>query len=104
MFFACTMISPRNTSSIDVDLADYFLGIRKWFLSIVAVLLIFFSFDGPLFGTEPVFNELRAVQLLIVAIAVWGIMSANRRLHTVSSVGVLFIICVAVFIRFLPGQ
>jgi hypothetical protein len=104
MFFACTMISPRNTTTIDVDLSDYFLRIRKWFLSIFAVLLVFFSFDGPLFGTEPLLNGLRAVQLSIVAISILGVFSANRRFHTAASVGVLLILCVGVVIRFLPGQ
>ena len=104
MFFACTMISPRNTTTNDVDLSDYFLNIRKWFLSIFAVLLVFFSFDGPLFGTEPLLNELRVVQLSIVAISIFGIYSANRRFHTAASIGVLLILCIGVFIRFLPGQ
>ncbi len=104
MFFACTMINPRNTATIDVDLSDYFLRVRKWFLSIYALLMIFFSFDGPLFGTEPLLNELRTVQLSIVLISLLGIVSANRRFHTAASVCVLLILCVGVFIRFLPGQ
>lgn len=104
MFFACTVINPRNTTSIDVDLFDYFLTIRKWFLMIFAVLLIFFSFDGPLFGTEPLLNALRATQFSIVAITLSGIFSANRRFHTAASASVLAILSVAVFIRFLPGQ
>jgi hypothetical protein len=104
MFFACTMISPRSTATIDVDLSDYFLRNRKWFLSILAVLLVFFSFDGPLFGTEPLLNELRAAQLSIVAISTFGIYSANRHFHKAASIGVLLILCIAVFIRFLPGQ
>jgi hypothetical protein len=104
MFFACTMISPRKAISTDVDLSDYFLGIRKWFLAIIAVIMVFFSFDGPLFGTEPLLNELRAAQLSLVAIAIWGVFSANRRFHTAAAASVLFILCVAMFIRFLPGQ
>lgn len=104
MFFACTMISPRKTTSTDVDLSDYFLSTRKWFLTVIAVIMVFFSFDGPLFGTEPLLNELRAAQWLIVAIAIGGVISASRRFHTAASTGVLLILCVAVFIRFLPGQ
>ena len=104
MFFACTMISPRKTASTDVDLSDYFLSIRKWFLTVFAVLMVFFTFDGPLFGTEPLLNELRAIQFLIVAIAIWGVFSANRRFHMAAAASVVFILCVGVFIRFLPGQ
>jgi len=104
MFFACTMISPRNTTTIDVDISDHFLGIRKWFLSIFVVLMVCFTFDGPLFGTEPLLNELRAVQLSVVAISIFGVFSENRRFHTAASVGVLLSLCVGVFIRFLPGQ
>ncbi len=104
MFFACTMISPRNTTTVDIDISDHFLGIRKWFLSIFAVLMVCFTFDGPLFGTEPFLNEIRAVQFALVAISVLGVFSASRRFHTAVSVGILLSLCVGVFIRFLPGQ
>ena len=104
LFFACTVISPRNHSSADVDLADYFLGIRKWFLSIFAVVLVLFALDGPLLGTEPWLNELRVTQFFVVAVAILGIFSASRRFHLAASIGVLLILCIAVFIRFLPGQ
>ena len=104
MFFACAMISPRNPTTTEIDLADYFLGIRKWFLSIIAVVMVCFSFDGPLFGTEPLLNELRAVQMSIVTISILGVFSANRLFHTAASVGVLLVLCVGVFIRFMPGQ
>ena len=102
MFFACTMISPRHAASVDV--LDHFLGIRRWFLSIVAVLMLLFSFDGPLFGTEQLLNKLRAVQFSIAAIAIAGIFSANRRFHVAASIFVLLCLCAGVSIRFLPGR
>jgi hypothetical protein len=104
MFFACTMLSPRNTMSTDVDLVDHFFGIRKWFLSTFALIMILFGFDGPLFGTEQWLNKLRAVQLLIAALAIWGIFSSNRRVHTSVSLAILLGIVAAVVIRYLPGQ
>ena len=104
MFFACTMIIPRITTSTNVDLSDYFQSIRKWFLTVFAVIMVFVSFDGPLFGTEPLLNELRAAQSLLVAIAICGVFSSNRRFHTAVSASVLVFLCVAVFIRFLPGR
>ena len=104
MFFACTLIHPRTTASNDVDLADHFLGNRKLFLSVFVVIVVFFSFDGPFFGTEPLVNELRVVQMSIVGMTMWGIFSRNRHVQTAISTIVLLSIGVGVVIRFLPGQ
>lgn len=104
MFFACTMISPKNIMSIDVHVADHFLGIRKWFLSVFALIMILFALDGPLFGTEQLLNELRAVQMSITVLAICGVFSANRRVHASISLAILFCLGAGAVIRFLPGQ
>ena len=60
--------------------------------------------DGPLFGTEKLLNELRAVQMLIAVLAIFGVFSANRRVHASISLAILFCLGAGAVIRFLPGQ
>jgi len=104
MFFAATVINPRNLAGGQTDLASYFLDIRKPFLTVVTAMMVLSSLDGPLFRTEPAFNSLRAVQFLIIALPVWGYLSDSRRIQSVVAFAVLASLCANVMFRFLPGR
>ena len=103
MFFAATIISPRDQSAEVIDLKDHFLNIRQFFLSVFIVMLVLFTFDGPLFGTEEPFNVLRATQAFLFAMAVWGLVTDNSRVHLAISLAVLVAVFGFAIIRFLPG-
>ena len=103
MFFAASMISPRDRKTDVVDLADHFLSIRQLFLAVFLAMLTLFTFDGPLFGTEQAFNGLRMTQMFLGAMAVWGMVSASRRVHVAIALAVLAGVLAVVIIRFLPG-
>jgi peptidoglycan/LPS O-acetylase OafA/YrhL len=80
------------------------LAVAKLFLSVFLVMLVLFTFDGPLFGTEQAFNALRMTQIFLGAMTVWGLVSENRRVHVAISLAVLAGALAVVIIRFLPGQ
>jgi len=103
MFFAATIINPRDRSAEIIDLIDHFLDIRRFFLSVFIIMLILFTFDGPLFGTEEAFNALRATQMFLLAMAAWGLVSESPRVHLAISLAVLAGVSAAAVIRFLPG-
>lgn len=103
MFFAATIISPRDRSTGSIDLMDHFLNIRQFFLSVFIIMLMLFTFDGPLFGTEEPFNALRATQIFLFAMAAWGLVSENPRIHLAISLAVLVGVSAVAVIRFLPG-
>jgi hypothetical protein len=103
MFFAATMISPRDWSAEIIDVMDHFLNIRQLFLSVFIIMLILFTFDGPLFGTEELFNALGGTQLFLFAMATWGLVSENPRVHLAISLAVLAGVLAVTIIRFLPG-
>jgi len=103
MFFAATMISPRDWSAEIIDVMDHFLNFRQLFLSVFIVMLVLFTFDGPLFGTEELFNALRVTQMFLFATAAWGLVSRNPRVHLAISLAVLAGVLAATVIRFLPG-
>lgn len=103
MFFACAMISPRVETTDEINLADHFLGIRKLFFPVTAVMVLLFSFDGPLFGTEPPINLLRAAQVAIFAVTTWGAFTTHRLAQSAIAAIVLAALSIIVFIRFMPG-
>lgn len=104
IFFAATLINPRNLTEAKIDLAAYFLDIRKVFMTVVIAMMVLSSLDGPLFGTEPAFNGLRAAQTLIIALPVWGLLSDNGRIQSAIALAVLASLCANRMIRFVPGQ
>ena len=104
MFFAVTILNPRDHGEDSLDLARYFIDTRRYFLGVMLVIFLLFTFDGPLFGTEHIFNSLRVVQGIVTASIIWGIVSDNRRAHTIIALAVLGSLIAAVSIRFLPGQ
>lgn len=104
MLLAATLIIPRNRRDEDIDLAEYFLDIRKPFLAFVITLMLLSSFDGPLFGTEPVFNALRVAQTLIIALPVCGYFFDGRKIQFIVALVVLGSLCANAIVRFIPGQ
>jgi hypothetical protein len=103
MFFAATILSPRDQRSETIDVMAHFLNIRQLFLSVFMIMLVLFTFDGPLFGTEELFNPLRAAQIFLFAMAAWGLVSVNPRVQLAISMAVLAGVSAVAVIRFLPG-
>ena len=103
MFFAATMLSPRDRSSETIDVMAHFLVIRQFFLSVFMIMLVLFTFDGPLFGTEELLNALRAAQLFLFTMAAWGLVTESPRVQLAVSLAVLAGVSSAAIIRFLPG-
>lgn len=81
MFFASAMITPRIQTERTVDLNAYFLDTRRYFLPVFVVMSLFFVLDGPLFGTEKFLNTARAAQILVIAIAASGLLTASSRVQ-----------------------
>jgi hypothetical protein len=103
MFFAATIISPHEDSHEDVDLGEHFANIRIPFLGVVVVMLLLMSLDGPLLGTEAIFNRLRAAQALMIGSATLGILFANPRAQVVLVLVVSAATGLAMTVRFFPG-
>lgn len=102
-FFAATLINPRDVSVDPIDLASHFRDIRRPFLIVVLLAMVFFTIDGPIFGTEALFNRLRFAQVVILGLAGVGILSANDRIQAVVSLMTLALAVLAATSRLLPG-
>ena len=103
MFFAATMLSPRDFTEKSVDLARYFLDIRRFFFSVLFLMLLLFTVDGPFLGTEPAFNFARVTQIALLVLFGWGLVADGRNRHTAISLATLTILCLVGVIRFFPG-
>jgi hypothetical protein len=103
MFFAASVINPRVRSEGVIDLTAHFLAIRRLFMVVFIAMMVLFTLDGPMFGTEPHFNTLRVAQMSVVGSAAWGFASKSRSLHTAISLLVLLALGAVVIIRFFPG-
>jgi hypothetical protein len=103
MFFAATMLNPRDMAENNVDLADYFLGIRPYFFWVVLLMSVLFLLDGPLFGTEPLLGPVRVTQFLLLAVLGWGLLADERRSHDAISLITLVILCAHTVVRFFPN-
>lgn len=104
LFFAATMVSPRDWSSESIDVRAHFLNIRQVFLSVFMIMLVLFTLDGPLFGTEELFNALRAAQIFLLIMAAWGLTTESPRVQLAIAIAALAGVSAVAFIRFLPGR
>ena len=102
VFFSASIINPRDHTD-GVDLAAHFFHIRRLFMAVFTVIMLLFTLDGPLFGTEPLLNPLRVVQVSVIGSTVWGFFSKSRSVHRVISLFVLLAVVTVVIIRYVPG-
>jgi len=103
MFFAVTLMNPRRHTEEAIDLKEHYLNVRPLFLTIVTATYIFYSLDGPIFGTEPPFNGIRAAQGVMISGAALGLLTENARIHTALSLANLSGAAALVLFRFFPG-
>jgi len=103
LFFAATLINPRDTSSDPIDLAEHFRDVRRPLLIVILLAMVFLTVDGPLFGTEPPVNRLRFAQAGVIGMTGLGIASASDRVQVVVAFLTLALAVLAATSRLLPG-
>lgn len=103
MFFAAALINPHDIGRDPVDLRSHFRDIRRSFLSVFVVMMVFFTLDGPLFGTEAPFNRLRVAQVVIIGLAGVGVFTRRDRAHATISLLTLLLVVMATTARVVPG-
>lgn len=105
LFFAVTLLSPEVRSGEEnVDLKAHFQDMRVLFLSVFLAALVFLALDGPLFGTEPFFNSLRAIQGFLMMCITAALISSRTMVQIVSSALIVLVLLIGTILRFLPGS
>jgi hypothetical protein len=104
MFFIASMINPTPPGPGErLDLDDHFENIRRVFLGVYAVMIVLFTLDGPLFGTEALISPLRSMQAAVLIAVTCGVVWKNRRVQALVAMGVLGGLSGVTVIRFFPG-
>ena len=103
MFFAASILNPKDFTKESVDLAEYFLGIRRFFYAVLILMLVLFTIDGPLFGTVPAFSPARITQIFVLAVVSGGLFSERQTIQTALAFTTLVILCALVAFRFFPN-
>jgi len=104
LFFAVTLLSPDPRSDQKfIDLQSHYQDVRVLFLIVYLLTLGFMTFDGPLFGTEPLLNPLRWAQGMMTLCIATAIFSARNAIQLACSAIVVFVLVYASFVRFSPG-
>jgi hypothetical protein len=103
LFFAATLVSPRDVSTGAIDLRDHFLLVRRPLMIVLLVAVVVVTLDGLLLGTEDLFNRLRLQQLVIVVGTAAVLVSERDRIHLAGSLAVTVALGAGLFIRFFPG-
>lgn len=104
LFFSVTLLSPDlRPGDGHIDLKAHYQKVRILFLLVFLAALGFLSFDGPLFGSEPMFNILRATQLFLISCIVVALLSERSALQFVTSLLIVLTLVFGTAVRFLPG-
>ena len=104
LFFAVTLLSPNPRMDEEViDLKAHYLRVRVLFLLVFLAALTFLALDGPMFGTEPFFNNLRATQGLLALCAIAALSTERTAVQAVCAAIVVVMLLYGTFVRFLPG-
>lgn len=105
LFFAVTILNPEvRTETEVIDLEKHYGTVRMLFLSTLFAALLVMTGDGPLFGTEPLFNSLRVTQAVFALCLVASMLSAQRHVQVLASATVVGLLVFATGVRFLPGM
>lgn len=104
LYFAVALINPRDVSrSGPTDLAQHFREVRVPLMWVLLAMLVFVTFDGPLFGTEPAFNRLRVLQLIMAASMSSTLASESPKIHLIAAWAQLGAVSLMMLVRFFPG-
>jgi len=103
LFFAATLISPREPEEGVVDLAEHFAHVRRPLMAVVLLSLILVTIDGPMLGTEGLVNRLRAQQVVLILSAGVTLVSARERTHVAAALLATLALLMGLSIRFFPG-
>jgi len=105
LFFAVALINPRHVPRHEpTDLALHFRDVRSPLMWVLLAMLFFVTFDGPLLGTEPAFNRLRILQLIMAVSMGSTLASHSPRIHLAASWAVLLAVSLMMLVRFFPGM
>jgi hypothetical protein len=82
LFLQATALATTNPSAV-ASWRDHFFGIRRWFFSVDATLILHSVVSASILRGLPLLHPFRGLQAAGLAISIAGAASASPRLHAV---------------------
>tara|TARA_R110002049_G_scaffold272614_1_gene450210 strand:- start:3638 stop:4213 length:576 start_codon:yes stop_codon:yes gene_type:complete len=103
-FLAISMLVSTDTSKPGASLSATFKRVRLPFMILMAAFQVIVSWDGWVFGVEPFWNGLRAIQCTVILIFVIGALTSKQIVQKILVTAILSIEIIGTFLlRYLPG-
>jgi len=97
------LVGSLTASGSGSMLAD-FKDLRVPFFVLMTAANALTIWDGAILGVEPVWNSLRALQMVVLALMITGLASSQWRVQQLVAVlSLVTLVVVAFVLRFLPG-
>jgi hypothetical protein len=104
LYVALSLVVSADFTTAGMSLSESFERIRRPFLATIGVFQFLVTWDGWVFRSEPVWNQLRWLQLALIALLILGTISSVRRIQALVALGVFIVLNLLVFVlRFFPG-
>lgn len=99
VFFTCSLLIPQNMDNQEIDLESHYLRVRRLFLGSFAVATVFAVFDGSVLEDEPLRDEGRVGQIVLIVTVLAGLLTVNKRVQTIVACIVLIALLYIVVTR-----
>ncbi|MDJ0655395.1 MAG: hypothetical protein QNJ40_14630 [Xanthomonadales bacterium] len=104
LYAAVSLMVSADFTVAGMSMTRSFERVRQPFVATVLVFQLLVTWDGWVFGTEPVWNQLRWLQLTLVILLTAGTVGAGRRIQAFVALGMFFVLTSLMLgLRFLPG-
>jgi hypothetical protein len=104
LYLTISLLVNSGGAGASASMADDFQGIRVPFFVFMTAVGLLVIWDGPILRIEPVWNSLRAIQMVAIVLLVIGLASSRwgtQKLVAALSLGAL--VFLTFVLRFLPG-
>ena len=103
-YIAISMLVSTDTSLPAISLSDNYDQVRLPFMILMIIYQTLNTWDGWVFRVEPLWNSLRAVQLILIALYVVAAIWSNRFVQKTVVVLALGMFTISTFVlRYFPG-
>jgi hypothetical protein len=103
MFGATELLLPMGASN-ETDWRTHFFQVRRWFFAMLMAFTLLATLQSHVLLGVPLTHPYRIMQLLMLAIEIIGLVSANPRIQQwLPALAIVFVMTSQALFRLLPG-
>jgi hypothetical protein len=100
LYFACSLVMPQRIDGPNFNMDEHFFQIRRPLFISFALATLVVMVDGDVLREEPLFHSGRIGNLVMLALAFWGYVSANKKTHNLIASLILLVFLGLIAFRF----